>query len=557
MGITMQVVRGMKYIEGENRYQTNMLPNNIEDYVDEENPVRVIDAFVDGLDMEALGFLRFEPAEMGRPAYNPRDLLKLYIYGYLNKIRSSRKLMKECGRNVELFWLIGKLQPDFRTIADFRKDNAKALQNTFRAFGKICLKLKLYQKELLAIDGSKIRAQNSKDNCYNAEVLEKKLTHIDQKIAEYLDLMDKTDREELEEEPSAETIKTAINELTHRKEKYQGYLAELEKSGETQLLTTDPEARRMHSKDGFHCCYNVQTAVDSGSHLIAEYEVTNHNTDQGLLNEVSEKSKKQLEIEVVETVADKGYESREDILNCIMNGTVPTVAMKYDKEKRLYNIPYQEAEISEAECTSTKPEDIRKCISAGVLPKCYEGTCIEVELQEKSVLSCFSLNDDGTVTCPMGNILRKVCTKGRNTEYACKDACRQCPNRCTSSSSHKKVSFSQGTKYVPVKMYGSIRHKLNSIPPDEAPNQGNHTLFRKDQAEKKVVIHITPDKEKLKQRMCLSEHPFGTVKWYHGAYYLLCRGKEKTAAELGLSFLAYNLTRVINMIGVKALIAAM
>ena len=547
----------MKYIKGESRTQKSMLPDSIDDYVDEENPVRVIDAFVDGLNMETLGFLRFEPAETGRPAYDPRDLLKLYIYGYLNKIRSSRKLKKECLRNVELFWLLGKLQPDFRTIADFRKENPKAIQNTFRAFGKICLKLKLYQKELLSIDGSKMRAQNSKDNCYNAETLEKKLAHIDEKISAYLSQMDNEDRDENAEEQSPEAVKSAIEELTNRKEKYQGHLAKLLKSGETQLLTTDPEARRMHSKDGFHCCYNVQTAVDSKSHLIAEYEVTNHNTDQGLLNEISEKSKKQLEVETVEVVADKGYESREDILNCIMNGTIPTVAMKYDKEERLYNIVYQEAAIGEAEYNSTKPEDICKCISAGVRPKCYERTCIEVELQEKSILSCFCLNDDGTVTCPMGNILRKVSTKGRNTEYACKDACRQCANRCTSSTSHKKVSFSRGTKYVPVRMYGSIRHELTSIPQGEGPNPGNHALFRKDHPGKKVVIHIKADKEKLKQRMCLSEHPFGTVKWYHGAHYLLCRGKEKAAAELGLSFLAYNLTRAINMIGVQALIAAM
>jgi len=255
----------MKYIEGESRNQQSMLPNCLDDYIAEDNPVRVIDAFVDGLDMETLGFNRSEPAETGRPAYDPRDLLKLYIYGYFNKIRSSRKLRRECSRNIELFWLLGKLQPDFRTIADFRKDNSKALQNTFRAFGKICLKLKLYQKELLAIDGSKIRAQNSKDNCYNAETLEKKLAHIDGKISEYLSQMDKEDREENVVEQSPEAIKAALEELILRKEKYQGYLTELLERGETQLLTTDPEARRMHSKDGFHCCYNVQTAVDSGS----------------------------------------------------------------------------------------------------------------------------------------------------------------------------------------------------------------------------------------------------------------------------------------------------
>jgi transposase len=547
----------MKYVEGESRKQQSMLPDCIDDYVGEENPVRVIDAFVDGLEMEKLEFGRTEPAETGRPPYDPRDMLKLYIYGYLNRIRSSRKLMKECGRNIELFWLMGKLQPDFRTIADFRKDNKKAIQNTFRAFGKICLKLNLYQKELLAVDGTKIRAVNSKDNCYNEEVLKKKLAHIEEKIAEYLNQMEEADNDESKEEQCPEKVKAAIEELKHRKEKYQGYLTQLQESGETQLLTTDPEARRMHSKDGFHCCYNVQTSVDSGSHLIAEYEVTNHNTDQGLLNEVAKKSKKQLEIETVETVADKGYESREDILNCIMNGTVPNVAFKYDKEERLYNIPYEEANIGEEERNSAKPEDIRKCISAGVLPKCYEGTCIEVELQEKSALSCFSLNENGTVTCPMGKILCKIKSKGTNKIYANKDVCRQCPNRCTSSTSHKTVSFSQGTKYVPVRMYGSTRQKLNSIPQGEVPNPGNHSIFRKDQAKKKIVIHITEDKEKLKQRMCLSEHPFGTVKWYHGAHYLLCRSKEKAAAELGLSFLAYNIIRVINMIGVRALVAAM
>jgi hypothetical protein len=188
----------------------------------------------------------------------------------------------------------------------------------------------------------------------------------------------------------------------------------------------------MHSKDGFHCCYNVQTAVDKGSHLIAEYEVTNHNTDQGLLKDVAEGVKEILEVETVEVVADKGYESREDILDCVMNGIVPNVALKYDKDERLYTVDYEEAEIT---------EDIQKCIKAGILPLCYENTAIEVELQEKSEISCFLLNEDGKVTCPMGNILSKTKMRGKNTIYACKDACRQCPNKCTSSKSYKTVSF--------------------------------------------------------------------------------------------------------------------
>ena len=321
-------------------------------------------------------------------------------------------------------------------------------------------------------------------------------------------------------------------------------------------MLTDSEARRMHSKDGFHCSYNIQTAVDDGSHLIAEYKVTNHNTDQGLLMDVADSTKKMLGIETIEVVADKGYESRKDILNCVMNGIVPNVAMKYDKKERLYTIGYVENDITEEERNSTKPEDIQKCISAGVLPKCYEGTAIEVELQEQTAISCFTLNDDGTVTCPMGNILSKVKMRGKNTIYANKDACRQCPNRCTGSKNHKTVSFGPNTKYVPVRMFGSIWHSLNTIPDDIPPNPYNHSLERKDHIKKKVVLRIKEDKEKLKKRMCLSEHPFGTMKWYDGAHYLLCKGIEKATAELGLSFLSYNLKRAINMVGTARLIEA-
>lgn len=549
----------MKYVEGQDREQMTMLPDCIGDYIGEDNPVRVIDAFVDGLDLAAIDFQRAEPNEMGRPSYDPRDLLKLYVYGYFNRIRSSRRLMAECRRNVELFYLLGKLTPDFRTISDFRKDNAKALKNVFRAFVKLCMKLGLYQKELLAVDGSKFRAVNSKDNCYNAEILQKKLARIEAHIAEYLEQMDKNDVSEPETKAlTREQIKEAVRGLSQRRGVYQAYLKELEESGETQLLLTDPEARRMHSKDGFHCCYNVQTAVDGGSHLIAEYEVTNHNTDQGLLKEVAESAKKILETETVEAVADKGYESRADILDCVMNGIVPNVALKYDKKERIYAIDYVENEITEEICNSTKPADIQKCVSAGVLPRCYEGTAIGVELKAQTELSCFSLNEDGTVTCPMGCILRKVRTRGENSVYASKEACRQCQNRCISSGSHKTVSFGPNTKIVPVRMYGKPGQKLNRIPKGAAINPYNHTLDRKDYAKsKQVILRIKDAPEKIHKRMCLSEHPFGTVKWYDGAHCLLCRGKEKAAAELGLSFLAYNLKRAINLVGTKALIAAM
>lgn len=545
----------MDYIKGQSRMQTTMLPDCIDDLIDHDNPVRVIDAFVDGLDMTQAGFAKANLNETGRPPYDPRDLLKLYIYGYFNRIRSSRRLMAECMRNIELFFLLNRLTPDFRTIADFRKNNANALRNAFRAFVRICMKLRLYQKELLAVDGSKFRAVNSKDKCYNAEILHKKLERIDGHIAEYLGRMDKEDEREPETDKlTPEKVKEAVEVLRARKEKYQGYLKELEESGQTQLLLTDPEARRMHSKDGFHCCYNVQTAVDGGSHLVAEFEVTNHNTDQGLLKDIADSTRTLLETETIEVVADKGYESRKDILNCVMNGIVPNVAMKYDKKERTYAIEYVENEISEEERSSTRPKDIQKCISAGVLPKCYEDTAIGVELKEQTVISCFSLNEDGTVTCPMGHVLSKVKMRGHNTIYANKDACRQCQNRCTSGKGHKTVSFGPEARYVPVRMYGGSGKKLNPLP-------GNVKLYnsfeRSDKPSKQVVLRIKEDPKKIHERMCLSEHPFGTVKWYDGAHYLLCKGKEKATAEMGLSFLAYNLKRAINMVGTQALIAAM
>ena len=463
---------------------------------------------------------------------------------------------------MELFYLLRKLKPDFRTIADFRKDNAKALKNVFRALVKLCMKLGLYQKELMAVDGSKFRAVDSKDNCYNAEILQKKLTRIDAHIAEYSRQMNKNDASEPDAKKlTPEQIQEVVKELRSRKDTYQEYLKELEESGETQLLLTDPEARRMHSKDGFHCCYNVQTAVDGGSHLVAEYEVTNHNTDQGLLKEVAESAKEVLETEILEVVADKGYESRKDILNCVMNGIVPNVAMKYDKKERTYAIDYVENEITEEIRNSTKPVDIQKCIAAGVLPKCYEGTAIAIELQTQSELGCFSLNGDGTVTCPMGCTLTKIKTRGKNSVYASKESCRQCTNRCISSGHHKTVSFGPDTNCVPVRMYGRPDQKLNRIPEGAKISPYNHTLDRKDYAKpKQVILRIKEDIEKfherIHERMCLSEHPFGTVKWYDGAHYLLCKGKEKAAAELGLSFLAYNLKRAINLVGAKALVAA-
>jgi len=543
----------MKYIEGEDRTQITLLPDSIEEYVSEDNPVRVIDAFVNSLDMEALGFKRSEPNITGRPSYDPRDLLKLYIYGYFNKIRSSRKLMQESNRNVEVMYLLGKLVPDFRTIADFRKDNPNAITNVFKAFVKVCVEANLYKREIIAIDGSKFRASNSKKNCYNIEVLDKKISYIETNLTEYLAHMDEEDDSDIEmTETTKEQIESVIKELNDRKKKYQSYKTELLESGEKQLLTTDPDARRMHSKDGFHCSYNVQTAVDDGSHLIAAYTVDSK-TDVGHLKEVSDEARQLLGVEVIEALADKGYDSIEDVTACLMNGIVANPGIKDEQEERVFNIEYIENEIDEKTLTSTKPENIQKCLHAGVLPKCYEGKSVTVEYQKNddTVLSCFARNDDNTVTCPMGKLLRFARKRKDNTVFYSKHACSSCTNKCTKSK-HKTVLFGPNTEYVPIRMNYTSDYELPHMPEGiKLPNN-----FKK-KSDKKVLIRIIHTKEMTAQRMCLSEHPFGTIKWYNLSHYLLCRRKEKVTAEIGLSLLAYNIRRAIYMKSVAELVEVM
>jgi len=395
----------MKYISNENRNQITFLPNCVEEYVADDNPAAVINAFVNSLDVDALGFKRAKPCSTGRPGFDPRDLLKLYIYGYFEKVRSSRKLAKECTRNVEVMYLLNKLTPDFRVISDFRKDNAKPIKNVFKAFVRLCMDLKLYGRELEAIDGSKFRAVNHKDKCFNQEVLLKKLANIDKHIDEYLKYMDENDKTEIIDEVKSEQIKKTIKDLKERKIKYTDYLETLKRSGETQLLLTDPDARRMHSKDGFHCSYNVQSAVDAKHHMIAEFDVTNKN-DRGQAKDFTDKVKETLKVDTIEALMDKGYDSNTDVFNCLMNGTIANAALKEDKDERLFTIEYKEAEITEEIKNSTKPADIQTCLHAGVLPKCYQNKNISLEYQDNETMSCFKLNEDGTVTCPMGQTLR-------------------------------------------------------------------------------------------------------------------------------------------------------
>lgn len=547
----------MRYIQNISREQTRLLPYSVEEMVEETNPVRVIHAYVDSLPMETLGFERAEPAQTGRPAYDPRDLLKLYIYGYLNRIRSSRKLMTECRRNVELFYLLNMLRPDFRTIADFRKRNRKALKEVFRDFVKACAELKLLGKETVAIDGTKIRASNSKKKSYTPEILEKKIEYLEEQergIEEYLEKMDKADQEEKRApvmDIKPEDMPQKLEQIRERVAKYKGYQKRMKETGETQILETDPECRTIHTKEGQLPAYNIQTAVDDRHHLIVSFETTNANTDQGLLDQMAEQTKEEMGVETIEALADKGYESRQDIEKCVMHGTVPNVGYKYDKDERIFDLEYIPNEIDEQTRCSEKPEDIQKCLHAGVLPRCYEGTSVEVQLQRRSVMSCFIRHEDGRVTCPMGRELFKHNVRKHGTIYGSREACRTCPNRCTDSKNAKTVSIGHNTNIVAVRMYGNPEYPLQKLPEGFIP----HNSIGRPQKPERVRLILRRNPDDMQRRKELVEHPFGTIKWYDGAHYFLCRGKEMVSAEIALSFLTYNLRRAIRILGVGALVA--
>ena len=547
----------MRYIQNISREQTRLLPYSVEEMVEETNPVRVIHAYVDSLPMETLGFERAEPAQTGRPAYDPRDLLKLYIYGYLNRIRSSRKLMTECRRNVELFYLLNMLRPDFRTIADFRKRNRKALKEVFRDFVKACAELKLLGKETVAIDGTKIRASNSKKKSYTPEILEKKIEYLEEQergIEEYLEKMDKADQEEKRApvmDIKPEDMPQKLEQIRERVAKYKGYQKRMKETGETQILETDPECRTIHTKEGQLPAYNIQTAVDDRHHLIVSFETTNANTDQGLLDQMAERTKEEMGVETIEVLADKGYESRQDIEKCVMHGTVPNVGYKYDKDERIFDLAYIPNEIDEQTRCSEKPEDIQKCLHAGVLPRCYEGTSVEVQLQRRSVMSCFIRHEDGRVTCPMGRELFKHNVRKHGTIYGSREACRTCPNRCTDSKNAKTVSIGHNTNIVAVRMYGNPEYPLQKLPEGFIP----HNSIGRPQKPERVRLILRRNPDDMQRRKELVEHPFGTIKWYDGAHYFLCRGKEMVSAEIALSFLTYNLRRAIRILGVGALVA--
>jgi transposase len=338
-----------RFIEGEARSQSLLFPERLDEWIAEDNPVRVIDAFVEELDLKELGFEGAVPAETGRPAYHPATLLKIYIYGYLNRIQSSRRLEREAQRNVEVVWLTGRLMPDFKTIADFRKDNGSAIRKVCVRFVELCREMKLFTDAVVAIDGSKFKAVNNRDRNFTEQKIKSRMAHLEKAVKHYLDDLDRADRlpssvpearvERLQEKIAA--IKLQMKQLAQIKE-------QLPKA-KGQISLTDPDARSMNSagKGTGTVGYNVQTAVDTKNHMIVAHEVTNVGHDRSQLSEMSERAREAIGSKSLSALADRGYFSGEQILKCGQAGITALVpkpltsggraAGRFDKRDFVYN----------------------------------------------------------------------------------------------------------------------------------------------------------------------------------------------------------------------------
>src|ERR1700691_1983245 len=316
------------FVEGIDRSQRTFLPPTFDDYVAEDNPVRAVDAFVDGLDLGKLGFGRVVPLEQGRPGYHPATMLKIYIYGYLNRVPSSRRLERECQRNIELIWLTGQLAPDFKTIADFRKDNGNAIREVCRGFVALCRELDLLSEGSVAIDGSKFKAVNARDKNFTEAKMKRRLERIDESIARYIAQLETADRRG-DAVPEARIVrfKDKIAKLREEVMRLGAIRTEMMKSENKQISLTDPDARSMATsgKDTGIVGYNVQAAVDTKNHLIVAHEVTNIGTDRHQLSNIAEQARTEMGVETLDAVADRGYYASEEIRACEEAGITVTL----------------------------------------------------------------------------------------------------------------------------------------------------------------------------------------------------------------------------------------
>lgn len=490
----------MAYIAGVDRSQPVLFPEALDDYVGPENPVRFIDAFVASLDLADLGVARATPNALGRPAYDPGDLLRLYIYGYLNRLRTSRRLEREAQRNVELMWLLRRLRPDFKTIADFRRENAVALKRVCREFTLLCKRLDLFGGELIAIDGSKFRAANSRQRNVTTKDLAKRLQRLDAQIAEYLAALEASDRAEPEATaPGPDSSDTPgrggsgrggslaekIALLRERQASYTALKADMDAKSETQRSLTDPESRLMKVGLGLQVCYNVQTAVDAKHKLIVAHAVTNDTTDYAWLSAMATTANEVLAAPALAAVADRGYYKAPEIAACLDAGITPTVPRPETSSSARHGL------FTKADFTYDAARDEYQCPAGERLT--YRSSLVDrTGITQRSY---------GTSACGRC-LLRAQCTRSARA-----------PRRIFRWE-HEALLDTMATR-----------------------------------------LAERPELRTLRQQ--LAEHPFGTMKrgWDQG-YFLMC-GLEQVRGEFSLTVLAYNLRRAISILGVPRLLQAL
>ena len=566
----------MPYVSTFNRNQ--MMMCSWDSFVDLESIARLIDAFVNSLDLTKYEVK--EAAKEGRPAYDPKGMYKLYIYGNRKGIRSSRKLAESCKVNLEVKWMLGGVEPDFRTISDFRKDNIDSLKDIFHEFNRRISGA--VEWGFSSVDGSKFLANNSKDSNFTKNKLDDRIKWLNAHTDEYLRILKEMDeQEELEEIPeklTREVVEAKLKEAQERLARYESYQKLMEETGASQLSLTDADARLMKNKNGFAVAYNPQTAVDSETHLIRNFKMTNQVTDHGMLNPTMEEIREETQDEILEVVADKGYENEEDMIKCLENGMIPHVILDDGKDGYELEISYEEAE---ADITSTKPEELKKSLHAGKIPEAYKDVISDMEVKEvrrkvKEDLADIEKSEAiyGTpeemlvrakegyfvrdpernlVYCPEGEVLRQKCIKKNgNIRYANKNACKHCRNRnkCYKGKGEwKEIDFTKDTLEKPCKEWLKAEGKEC-----ENAKQAVKGHFEKV---KVVKFFLKPSFEKMSQRMCLSEHPFGTIKRAMGATYFLLKGLRKVTGEFALFCLGYNMERAKNLLGFEKMMQLM
>ena len=464
----------MKYILGQDRDQISLFPVSLELAIDNDNEVRLIDLFVDNLDIATMGF-RVDHIDNGRPAYHPKDILKLYIYGYLNSIRSSRKLEKECQRNIEVIWLMKGLIPDHNTISNFRKNNPKAIKQVFRVTVSIAKNFDLIGGQLIAGDSTKLRAQNSKKNNFNEKKIKRHLDYIDNKLAEYDEQLAAADGDKHEQ------LKQEIEKHKTRKESYQDLQKKLAETGETQISTSDPESRQMITRNNItEVAYNIQTTVDADYNIPIDYQVTNTN-DSKAMGKMLLSAKDILETTSFTALYDKGYHTGSELkiaadLGIDVLVATPTVASQAPNPA--YNVEH------------------------------------------------FIYNKDGDYyTCPEDKELTTPGTWHKAKTYLFKryttKSCLQCPvkEECSKAKYGKGIQRSEYTEYI-----------------------------------EKNKERIAQNKDYYRKRQAIVEHPYGTIKRQWGFSYIMTKKyKKRASADVGLIFTAYNLRRIINILGMDTL----